>query len=104
MNQTLNHFDDYINIFDKIEAHRVNANAFKYWQNIFFDQHLSELKKKSPRRTSRACIPERAAPHPEGYGLPPDNDPIVADTGPPVFVGGTGPSFNMDNVGESQEM
>ena len=102
--KSLEYYSEYLDIHEDLVKHRKNTRAYEEWQNIFFDQHLSELKKKSPRRTSRACIPERAAPHPEGYGLPPDNDPIVADTGPPVFVGGTGPSFNMDDVGESQEM
>ena len=50
LNQTLNHFDDYVNIFDKIEAHRVNANAFQYWQNIFFDQYLTSPTARSISR------------------------------------------------------
>ena len=100
--QSKDYFSKYLDIHDDLVAHRKDTKAYEAWQKIFFDQHLSELKNKKPRRASRAYITERAAPHPEGYGLPPDKDPIGGDNGPPVVVSGTGPPFQPDQVGESQ--
>lgn len=37
VNHSIEYFNQYCDIFDKIEEHRVNAKAFKHWQHIFLN-------------------------------------------------------------------
>ncbi len=42
-------FDEYVNIFNKIDVLRSNQMAYAFWMNIFFDQFFKDYQKKKFR-------------------------------------------------------
>lgn len=67
--QSIDYQDDYARMYINLEKHRENSVAWKYWQSIFFDHYLHDLKTESVNRAVNERKHQIQIPCPSGYGL-----------------------------------